>query len=187
MLYNERNNTWLWKPDHDIRTPQDLLKLVEVRYKSSIPPQPLGFKLADLRDSYPASREAVETFAKRRKRSEVEEERVAQGGEDEGAIEHESKKILILPGSKEGSIRQVFFNEASSEAYIRRNEGNIIGTVDEGELGKRAPFGYCPPSDFRRPLHRVQDIVALAHRSGCCRSAEGARTGRAHDGYHGGR
>lgn len=129
MIHNERNDTWSWKPDHDIRTPQDLLKLVEKRYKSSVPPQALGFKLAELRDSYSASRDAVETFSKRRKRAEVEEDAQRPDG---SISEHETKKILILPGSRDGSIRQVFFNEVSSEEYIRRNEGRIIGTVDEG-------------------------------------------------------
>lgn len=131
VIHNEKNDTWSWRPDHDIRTPNDLLKLVETRYKDSIPPQPLGFKLGPLKESFPAAKEAIEIFSKRRKRSEVAEE--VQNGSGDGAIEHETKKILILPGTKEGNIRQVFFNEASSEEYIRKNGGRIIGTVDDGE------------------------------------------------------
>lgn len=132
VIYNEKNDTWAWRPDHDIRTPQDLLNLVERRYLDSIPPQPLGFKLAELKDSYSASREAVDTFAKKRAREEIRDEAERKGINGDAVIEHESKKLLIIPGTRDGSIRQVFFNEASTEKYIKKNNGKLIGTIDDG-------------------------------------------------------
>lgn len=141
MIYNERNNTWAWRPDFDVRTPQDLLDLVKRRYDNAYPPSPHGFRLADLRESYPATREAVESFSKPRKRTAAQAEAngLSQGEEDAegrdthaGPIAEETKKLLILPGPREGSIRQVYYNEASDAAYIRKNENRLIEPVDEG-------------------------------------------------------
>ena len=89
VIYNERNNTLQWKPDYDLRTPQDLLNLVRIRYQNAYPPQSHGFKLADLRESYPATREAVDNFAKPRQRKSKEAVEEETEGDAENGINGE--------------------------------------------------------------------------------------------------
>lgn len=142
VIHNEKNDTWAWRPDFDVRTPNDLLRVVQKRYLDAYPPQAHGFRLSELRESYPATREAVDSFSKRTKRKhengndpeDAEQSNVVNGpqNEDERMPEEESKKILILPGARDGQIKQVYFNEASTATYIAQNGGKVIEPVDEG-------------------------------------------------------
>lgn len=137
VTHNARNNTWSWKPDYDVRTPQDLLNVVQTRYYAAFPPERYGFRLSELRESYPATREAVDSFAKRAKRrrhGEANGDSTEEKGEADGP-EQETKKLLVVHGNKEGQIKQVYFNEASTPAYMAHNDGKRIEPIDEGAYG----------------------------------------------------
>lgn len=180
VIHNERNNTWLWQPDYDVRTPQDLLNLVEKRYFSAYPPQRHGFRLADLRDSYPQTREAVDTYSKRAKRrTDADRDGVETNATAPGAAEDEAKKLLILPGPKEGTIRQVFFNEASSRKYIAQNDGKIIQPLNEEFKDLWHSLAVPDSVDLPRQLEQEGHMTATVTNNDAVLAAQQAAAARA--------
>ncbi|PWN92481.1 hypothetical protein FA10DRAFT_285347 [Acaromyces ingoldii] len=138
VIYNDRNKTWAWRPDYNVRTPADVLKLIEGRFKDSVPPLVAGFRLSELRESYPQVREVVEANSKRpapetRRVSDEDGRRGEEDrDEDEEVSREEQKKLLLLTNpAKENSIKLVFWNEASSSEFLEANGGRRIESVDE--------------------------------------------------------
>ncbi|PWZ03102.1 hypothetical protein BCV70DRAFT_197334 [Testicularia cyperi] len=94
VLYNGKTDLWMYKPDYDLHTPSDLVALLKDRYmnpgngaKNS---SAVGMRLAELRESYPAAKDAIEELAK------VEPK--------------EDREVLVLRGQRDGTIKQVFWN-----------------------------------------------------------------------------
>ncbi|PWN20695.1 hypothetical protein BCV69DRAFT_312646 [Microstroma glucosiphilum] len=91
--WNAKLDLWMYKPEHDLRSPRDLIALLEKRYTSETS-RCAGMRLAELRESYPLAKEAVEDFAK----TEPKQER----------------EVLVLRG-KDQSAKMVFWNEFRGE------------------------------------------------------------------------
>lgn len=165
VIYNDRNKTWAWRPDYNVRTPADVLKLIEGRFKDSVPPLVAGFRLSELRESYPQVREVVEANSKRPapETRRVSDEDGHRGGEDrdedEEASREEQKKLLLLTNpAKENSIKLVFWNEASSSEFLEANGGRRIESVDEGECARyrrSRPEADASPTEFRELWHSL--------------------------------
>lgn len=144
VIYNDKTKTWAWRPDYNVKTPADVLSLIETRFRGNLPPLLAGFKLGELRESYPQVREVVEAYSKRPpnpvKRKSLEEDQEGGQERDEAAEEaealsrEEQKKVLLLTNpAKENSIRLVFWNEASSQEFLDANGGKRIESLDTGE------------------------------------------------------
>lgn len=85
----------MYKPDYDLRTPADLVALLKERFlnpggNGARNSSAAGMRLAELRESYPAARDAIEELGK------VEPK--------------EDREVLILRGQRDGAIKQVFWN-----------------------------------------------------------------------------
>lgn len=165
VIYNDRNKTWAWRPDYNVRTPADVLKLIEGRFKDSVPPLVAGFRLSELRESYPQVREVVESNSKRPapETRRVSDEDGLRGEEDRDEDEvvnrEEQKKLLLLTNpAKENSIKLVFWNEASSSEFLEANGGRRIESVDEGECARcrrSRPEADASPTEFRELWHSL--------------------------------
>ena len=95
VLYDAKTDLWMYKPDYDLRTPADLVALLKERYlnpgaNGARNSSAAGMRLAELRESYPAAREAIEELSK------VEPK--------------EDRQVLVLRGQRDGAIKQVFWN-----------------------------------------------------------------------------
>ncbi|PWN28145.1 hypothetical protein BDZ90DRAFT_251794 [Jaminaea rosea] len=101
VVWNERLDLWSYKPEHDVRSPNDLLSLLHNKYTSSTT-RCAGMKLSELRESYPQAREAIEAFAATRPRYK--------------------REVLVLRG-KDGAIKMVFSNESKGEEMRGPDDG----------------------------------------------------------------
>ncbi|CAO1632240.1 unnamed protein product [Parajaminaea phylloscopi] len=86
--WNSKLDLWSYKPEHDVRSPRDLITLLRSRYESTTS-KCAGMKLSELRESYPQAKEAVEEFAN------------CQPPHD--------REVLVMRG-KDGGIKMVFWN-----------------------------------------------------------------------------
>lgn len=95
VMYDSKTDLWMYKPDYDLRTPADLVALLKERYlnpggNGARNQSAAGMRLAELRESYPAARDAIEELSK------VEPK--------------EDREVLVLRGQRDGAIKQVFWN-----------------------------------------------------------------------------
>ncbi|PWN47640.1 hypothetical protein IE53DRAFT_401771 [Violaceomyces palustris] len=93
VLHDAKTDLWSYKPDFDLRSPTDLVDLLRERYKNpggGGSGSSAGMKLAELRESYPQAREAIEELSK------------FQPSQD--------REVLVLRGQRDGAIKQVFWN-----------------------------------------------------------------------------
>lgn len=99
--WNSKLDLFTYKPEHDLRSPRDLIKLLKQRYTSETT-RCAGMKLSELRESYPQAKEAVEDFANKKPR--------------------EDREVLVLRG-KDTSAKMVFWNEFQGEQARGPDEG----------------------------------------------------------------
>lgn len=94
VMYDAKTDLWMYKPDYDLRTPADLVALLKDRYlnpgNGAGNSSAAGMRLAELRESYPAARDAIEELSK--------------------AEPREDREVLVLRGQRDGAIKQVFWN-----------------------------------------------------------------------------
>ncbi|GAK63003.1 transcription initiation factor IIE subunit beta [Moesziomyces antarcticus] len=94
VMYDAKTDLWMYKPDYDLRTPADLVSLLKDRYlnpgNGAGNSSAAGMRLAELRESYPAARDAIEELSK--------------------AEPREDREVLVLRGQRDGAIKQVFWN-----------------------------------------------------------------------------
>lgn len=106
MRFNLENLTLLsyfsFQPDFDIQTPPQLVTFLSEKYASDS--ERSGIKIAELKDSYPNAKEAVEELS----RKDPPEER----------------EVLVIRGAKDGAPKTVFWNPMS---------GPEAKGVDQGE------------------------------------------------------
>lgn len=111
-VYDPKTDLWMYKPDYDLHTPSDLVALLKDRYlnpsSSGRGTSTAGMKLAELRESYPAARDAVEELCK------VEPK--------------EDRQVLVLRGQKDGAIKQVFWNPVRGAEAKGVDQGTFVIT-----------------------------------------------------------
>ncbi|SJX61181.1 related to TFA2-TFIIE small subunit [Sporisorium reilianum f. sp. reilianum] len=95
VTYDGKTDLWMYKPDYDLRTPADLVALLKERFlnpggSGARNASAAGMRLAELRESYPAARDAIEELSKVEPR--------------------EDREVLVLRGQRDGAIKQVFWN-----------------------------------------------------------------------------
>lgn len=95
VTYDAKTDLWMYKPDYDLRTPADLVALLKARFlnpggSGARNSSAAGMRLAELRESYPAARDAIEELSKVEPR--------------------EDREVLVLRGQRDGAIKQVFWN-----------------------------------------------------------------------------
>lgn len=110
VMYDAKTDLWMYKPDYDLKTPADLVALLKERYlnpggSGARSASAAGMRLAELRESYPAAKDAVEELAK--------------------AEPREERQVLVLRGQRDGAIKQVFWNPL---------RGKDAKGVDDGRL-----------------------------------------------------
>ncbi|CAO1620559.1 unnamed protein product [Sympodiomycopsis kandeliae] len=91
--WNSKLDLFTYKPEHDLRSPRDLINLLQERYKSNTS-RCGGMKLSELRESYPNAKEAIEEFAN------------VQPKED--------REVLVMRG-KDGAAKMVFWNQLQGQ------------------------------------------------------------------------
>lgn len=99
--WNPKFDLFAYKPEHDLRSPRDLITLLQKRYISDTH-RCGGMKLSELRESYPQAKEAVEEFA--------------------GKVPKEEREVLVMRG-KDGSAKMVFWNQFQGEQAKGPDEG----------------------------------------------------------------
>lgn len=93
-----------FQPDFDIQTPPQLVTFLLQKYASDS--ERSGIKIAELKDSYPNAKEAVEELSKKEP--------------------SEDREVLVIRGAKDGAPKTVFWNPLS---------GPEAKGVDQGESG----------------------------------------------------
>ncbi|WFC95175.1 hypothetical protein MBRA1_001822 [Malassezia brasiliensis] len=97
--YNAKTDLYSYKPDYNVHNSADLVALLREKYyhPSALNPQSAaaGMRVAELKESYPQAREAVEELAN------------AQPVED--------REVLVLRGKRDGAIKHVFWNPIRGE------------------------------------------------------------------------
>lgn len=97
--YNAKTDLYSYKPDYNVHSNADLVALLREKYyhPSALNPQSAaaGMRVAELKESYPQAREAVEELAN------------AQPVED--------REVLVLRGKRDGAIKHVFWNPIRGE------------------------------------------------------------------------
>ncbi|KAN0060604.1 hypothetical protein ACQY0O_007262 [Thecaphora frezii] len=94
VQHDAKTDLWSYKPDFNLHSPSDLVKLLRERFHNpgagSAKSTSAGMRLAELRESYPAAKEAIEELSKHEPR--------------------EDREVLVLRGQRDGAIKQVFWN-----------------------------------------------------------------------------
>ncbi|KAI3487479.1 hypothetical protein L1887_48583 [Cichorium endivia] len=138
VMYDAKTDLWMYKPDYDLRTPADLVALLKDRYlnpgNGAGNSSAAGMRLAELRESYPAARDAIEELSK--------------------AEPREDREVLVLRGQRDGAIKQVFWNPLRGKEAKGVDDARSQRKEQEEEKGIRSAPLQAPKhsSRRRRPL-----------------------------------